>query len=41
MYQVAVEFARQSWLVLGQTAPYSLLGFLVAGLGYSVDAPRS
>ena len=32
MYQIAVEFARQSWLVLGQMAPYLLLGFLVAGI---------
>ena len=32
MYQVAVEFARESWLVLGQMAPYLLFGFLVAGL---------
>jgi uncharacterized protein len=32
MYQIAVEFARESWLVLGQMAPYLLFGFLIAGL---------
>ena len=32
MYQVAVQFAQESWLVLGQMAPYLLFGFLVAGL---------
>ena len=32
MYQVAVEFSQESWLVLGQMAPYLLFGFLVAGL---------
>ena len=32
MYQVAVEFSLESWLVLGQMAPYLLFGFLVAGL---------
>lgn len=32
VYNIAVEILWQSWLVLGQMAPYLLLGFLVAGL---------
>ncbi len=32
MHHLAIKFAQESWLVLGQMAPYLLLGFLVAGL---------
>jgi len=31
MYAILVNIAYQSWLVLGQMAPYLLFGFLVAG----------
>jgi uncharacterized membrane protein YraQ (UPF0718 family) len=32
MWNVIVDIARESWLVLGQMAPYLLFGFLAAGL---------
>jgi len=32
VFDIALEILWQSWLVLGQMAPYLLLGFLVAGL---------
>ena len=32
MYDIALKLITESWLVLGQMAPYLLLGFLVAGL---------
>jgi uncharacterized membrane protein YraQ (UPF0718 family) len=32
MHDIAASMITESWLVLGQMAPYLLLGFLVAGL---------
>jgi len=32
MYDIVLKLVTESWLVLGQMAPYLLLGFLVAGL---------
>lgn len=32
MYDIALKLITESWLVLGQMAPYLLLGFLVAGV---------
>ena len=32
MYELVARILGESWLVLGQMAPYLLLGFLVAGL---------
>jgi uncharacterized membrane protein YraQ (UPF0718 family)/copper chaperone CopZ len=32
MFEIFAEIVRESWLVLGQMAPYLLLGFLVAGV---------
>ena len=32
MFDSLMQFVTESWLVLGQMAPYLLFGFLVAGL---------